>query len=150
MGDVRSQRDSLQRAAWEALLKTPFMSLFVRRANKWKSRWKAVRDHHGTTWWNRRPLVWVWVGIGCAVLVLVVFAPNMRFWVRSTYVPPEVVILVLVAFTLITAPGLLGLLVAIFTPSRGALWLGRHFTLGVIVYMAIQLGLQGIGLWLLQ
>ena len=65
---------------------------------------------------------------------------------------PNVFLLGVATFSLITAPGLLGLLVAVFTPSRVASWLARHFTLALIIYAMFLLGyamfvlgLQGTG-----
>ncbi len=48
-------------------------------------------------------------------------------------------------FSLVTAPGLVAFLVLVFTPSHGASWLARHFTLAMIIYAALFINLQGAG-----
>ena len=109
-----------------------------------RSAWSDVRNHYGTTWWNREPLVWVWAWayISCAALMVVVIFPNML----GTH--PNVFLLGAAIFSLVTAPGLFGLLVVVFTPSRVASWLARHFTLALIIYAVFLLGLQGTGVLL--
>ncbi len=103
---------------------------------------------------NREPLVWVWTWalISCAALIVAVIFPNMLLFVRWPGTHPNVFLLGVATFSLITAPGLLGLLVAVFTPSRVASWLARHFTLALIIYAMFLLGyamfllgLQGTG-----
>jgi hypothetical protein len=130
------------------------MNPFSWWTKNWRSGWRDVRNHYGTTWWNREPLVWVWTWafIGCAALMVAVTFPNMRWFVRWPGTHPNVFLLGVATFSLVTAPGLLGLLVVIFTPSRVASWLARHFTLAIIIYATFLLiyatfllGLQGTG-----
>ena len=67
--------------------------------------------------------------------------PNMLLFVRWLGTHPNVFLLGVAIFSLVTAPGLLGLLVVVFTPSRVASWLARHFTLAIIIYAMFLLGL---------
>jgi len=135
------------RGAFEDLI----MRLLSRWTKNWRSAWSDVQNHYGTTWWNREPLVWVWVcaSIGCAALmVAVIFSPYMRLFVSWPSTHPNAYLLGVAIFSLVTAPGLLGLLVVVFTPSRVASWLARHFTLAIIIYAMFLLGLQGTGVLL--
>jgi hypothetical protein len=118
------------------------MNLFSWWTKSSRSAWSDVRNHYGTTWWNSEPLVWVWTWalISCAALIVAVIFPNMLLFVRWPGTHPNVFLLGVATFSLVTAPGLLGLLVAVFTPSRVASWLARHFTLALIIYAMFLLG----------
>ena len=54
-----------------------------------------VRNHYGTTWWNREPLVWVWTWalISCAAVIVAVIFPNMLLFVRWPGTHPNVFLL---------------------------------------------------------
>ena len=123
------------------------MNPFSRGTKKWRSGWSDVRNHYGTTWWNREPLVWVWTWalIGCTALMVAVIFPNMLLFARWSGTHPNVFLLGVAISSLVTAPGLLGLLVVVFTPSRFASWLARHFTLAIIIYAMFLLGFKAPG-----
>jgi xanthine/uracil permease len=127
------------------------MSLPSRLANNWRLRWAAVRELHGSAWWNEEPLIWVaGTCLGCVPFVVAVLLPYMRPFVRWPYEHPQAFYLGGALLALMTGPGLVGLLVALFTPSRTGSWLARHFTRIVIIYVVFQIGLHTTGLWLLR
>jgi len=82
--------------------------------------------------------------------MVVIILPYIRPFVRWPYEHPQAFYLGLAILTLMTGPGLFGLLVAFFTPSRTGSWIARHFTLLVIIYAVFQLGMHATGLWLLR
>jgi hypothetical protein len=60
-------------------LKDRTMSLPSRLANNCRLRWAAVRELHGSAWWNKEPLIWVAATcLGCLPFVVAVLLPYMR------------------------------------------------------------------------
>jgi len=90
------------------------MNPFSRGTKNWRSGWSDVRNHYGTTWWNREPLVWVWTWalIICTALMVAVIFPNMLLFAWWAGTHPNVFLLGVATFSLggcthTRAPGLL-------------------------------------------
>jgi hypothetical protein len=139
--------------AWGRLELLPGLLDLPRRWARLRNGWKywraALLHHYGPTWWNRQPLAWLSItcigicfGYAALALTLLPSAPVSR-WATAH---PLLYFAGIGICCLVALPGALALLVSLLTPSRGAFWLARHFTLSLMIYTAFLLVLLGYAL----